>query len=76
MPPKKKSKKSVKEVSTHVHNKVKRKNIATAELQNFVKDDETKPKKKLYPREPSPDPQLVWKGEDEMINLKLACALA
>lgn len=45
--------------------KDKRKNIPTAELQDFVKDDEAKPKKILYPRDPSLDPQLVWKGKDE-----------
>ena len=45
--------------------KDKRKNIPTAELQDFVKDDETRPKKVLYPRDPSLDPQLVWKGKDE-----------
>jgi len=45
--------------------KDKRKNIPTAELQNFVKEDEAKPKKILYPRDPSLDPQLVWKGKDE-----------
>ena len=56
MPPKMKSNKSVKEVSAHVHKKARRKNIPTAELQDFVKDDETKPKKKLYPRDPSLDP--------------------
>ncbi len=55
--PKKKSNKSVKEVSAHVHKKAKRKNIPTAELQDFVKEDETKPKKALYPRDPSLDPQ-------------------
>ncbi len=63
--PKKKNKKSVNEVSAHVHKKAKRKNIPTAELQDFVRDDETKPKKVLYPRDPSLDPQLVWKGKDE-----------
>jgi adenine-specific DNA-methyltransferase len=48
-----------------VRHKDKRKNIPTAELQDFVKDDEAKPKKVLYPRDPSLDPQLVWKGKDE-----------
>ncbi len=57
MPPKKKSKKSVQEVAAHVHKKAKRKNIPTAELQDFVKEDETKPKKVLYSRDPSLDPQ-------------------
>ena len=42
-------------------------NIPTEELRDFVKDDEAKPKPKtiLYPRDPSLDPQLVWKGKDE-----------
>jgi len=50
------------EVTKH---KDKRKNIPTAELQDFVKEDEVKPKKILYPRDSSLDPQLVWKGKDE-----------
>ena len=39
----------------------KRKNIPTRKLQDFVKDDEAKPKSILYPR----DPSLVWKGKDK-----------
>ena len=42
-----------------------RKNIPTEELRDFVADDEAKPPPMLYPRDPSLDPQLVWKGEDE-----------
>jgi adenine-specific DNA-methyltransferase len=42
-----------------------RKNIPTEELRDFVRDDEHKPKTILYPRDPSLDPQLVWKGKDE-----------
>jgi len=42
--------------------KDKRKNIPTAELQNFVKEDEAKPKKILYPRDPSLDPSLSGKA--------------
>ena len=42
-----------------------RKNIPTEELRDFVADDEAKPKTMLYPRDPSLDPQLVWKGKDE-----------
>ncbi len=76
MPPTKKSKKSVKELSSHVHKKAKSKNIPTAELQDFVKEDETRPKKVLYPRDPSFDSQLVWKGKEEMIKFKLLCTLA
>ncbi|MEK7324344.1 MAG: hypothetical protein AAB217_03690, partial [Chloroflexota bacterium] len=45
--------------------KDKRVNIPTEELRDFVADDEKKPKKVLYPRDPSLDPQLVWKGKDE-----------
>lgn len=43
----------------------KRANIPTKELSDFVEDDEKKPKTILYPRDPSLDPQLVWKGKDE-----------
>jgi adenine-specific DNA-methyltransferase len=50
--------------------KDKRKNIPTEELRDFVKEDENKPKDVafpglLYARDPSLDPQLVWKGKDE-----------
>jgi adenine-specific DNA-methyltransferase len=45
--------------------KDKRANIPTEELRDFVADDEKVPKKILYPRDPSLDPQLVWKGKDE-----------
>jgi len=43
----------------------KRANIPTKELSDFVEDDEKKPKTLLYLRDPSLDPQLVWKGKDE-----------
>src|SRR2546425_3342378 len=43
----------------------KRVNIPTHELRDFVKDDEAAPKTLLYPRDPSLDPQVVWKGKDE-----------
>ena len=42
--------------------KDKRTNIPTQELRGFVAEDQTKV---LYPRDPSLDPQLVWKGKDE-----------
>jgi len=48
-----------------VRHKDKRKNIPTEELRDFVADDEPKPEAVLYPRDPSLDPQLVWKGKDE-----------
>ncbi len=40
-------------------------NIPTQELRGFVEKDEVTPGKLLYPRDPSLDPQLVWKGKDE-----------
>ncbi len=45
--------------------KDKRANIPTEELRDFVADDEKAPRNILYPRDPSLDPQLVWKGKDE-----------
>ncbi len=65
---KRKSKKSVKIAS--VKHKDKRKNIPTEELRGFVEEEEKKPKEVVYPgllyaRDPSLDPQLVWKGKDE-----------
>lgn len=49
-----------------------RKNIPTEELRDFVRDEEQKPKTVLYPRDPSLDPQLVWKGKDEQDQQDLA----
>ncbi|HJW75387.1 MAG TPA: site-specific DNA-methyltransferase [Thermoleophilia bacterium] len=43
----------------------KRSNIPTNELRGFVESDEAAPGKMLYPRDPSLDPQLVWRGKDE-----------
>jgi len=48
-----------------IRHKAKRKNIPTEELRDFVAEDENAPQKMLYPRNPSLDPQLVWKGKDE-----------
>src|SRR5208282_575052 len=45
--------------------KDKRANIPTEELRDFVAEEEEHPKVMLYPRDPSLDPQLVWKGKDE-----------
>ena len=39
-------------------------NIPTHELRDFVSADEAAPATLLYPRDPSLDPQLVWKGKD------------
>jgi len=48
-----------------VKHKDKRANIPTEELRDFVVGDESGPATRLYPRDSSLDPQLVWKGKDE-----------
>src|SRR3989442_15308818 len=48
-----------------IKHKDKRANIPTEELRDFVAEEEKAPKTLLYPRDPSLDPQLVWKGKDE-----------
>src|ERR1700704_2777318 len=48
-----------------IRHKDTRVNIPTHELRDFVAADEHAPKTMLYPRDPSLDPQLVWKGKDE-----------
>lgn len=48
-----------------LRHKDRRANIPTEELRDFVAEDEAKPKTILYHRDPSLDPQLVWKGKDE-----------
>ncbi len=59
-----KTRKKKVEVDSLKH-KDKRKNIPTEELRDFVVEDEEGPPVVLYPRDPSLDPQLVWKGKDE-----------
>ncbi len=49
-----------------------RTNIPTQELRDFVAADEDAPATMLYPRDPSLDPQLVWKGKDEQDREDLA----
>jgi len=55
-----------------IRHKDKRANIPTEELRDFVADDEHAPRTMLYPRDPSLDPQLVWKGKDEQDRADLA----
>jgi adenine-specific DNA-methyltransferase len=52
--------------------KDKRSNIPTYELRDFAADQEKAPKDIFYPRDPSLDPQLVWKGKDEQDREDLA----
>src|SRR5256885_14368101 len=60
-----KKKESPTEITSTRHKKDTRVNIPTEELRDFVAEDEKAPKAMLYPRDPSLDPQLVWKGKDE-----------
>ncbi len=50
----------------------KRANIPTEESREFVAADERSPSALLYPRDPSLDPQLVWKGKDNQDRQGLA----
>src|SRR4051794_29645170 len=50
-------------VDAMTHPTDSRSNIPTRELADFAAD--AAPKKVLYPRDPSLDPQLVWKGKEE-----------
>lgn len=52
-------------VETWTHPADTRKNIPTAETQGFMREEEARPKPRLYPRNPDLDPQLVWRGKDE-----------
>ncbi len=63
--PKKTNSNSPTHITAHKHHADKRANIPTEELRDFVADEEKAPKTILYPRDPSLDPQLVWKGKDE-----------
>ena len=68
MAEKKNTRKKVESIS----HKDKRANIPTEELRDFVADEELAPRTMLYPRDPSLDPQLVWKGKDEQDQEDLA----
>src|SRR5680860_1515975 len=60
------------EVESIRHTGETRVNIPTEELRDFVADEEATPMTMLYPRDPSLDPQLVWKGKDEQDRQDLA----
>lgn len=49
-----------------------RKNIPTEVLRDFIAEDEATPSTMLYPRDPSLDPQLAWKGKDDQDRDPLA----
>jgi adenine-specific DNA-methyltransferase len=46
----------------------KRVNIPTADSEELLDEDAARPARLRYPRDPSLDPQLVWKGKDEQDN--------
>ena len=54
-----------KPVEAFIHDN-KRTNLPTADAHDFVPPDMEAPKMLLYPRDPSLDPQLVWKGKDKL----------
>ncbi len=70
----KKSSSSSKSIES-IRHKDKRVNIPTEELRDFVAEEEGAPKPMLYPRDPSLDPQLVWKGKDDQDQEDLAVAV-
>ena len=55
-----------KTVETLKHKESKRRNIPTAEFQSVLKTDQQQPIELRWPRNPDLDPQLVWRGKDEL----------
>jgi adenine-specific DNA-methyltransferase len=49
-----------------IKHREKRANIPTEELRDFYADDLADTEKALYPRDASLDPQLVWRGKDQL----------
>src|SRR5438034_11782789 len=64
MPSRKKSATGPVPVEATIHAD-KRTNLPTADAQEFVTPEVEAVPKLRYPRDPSIDPQLVWKGKDE-----------
>jgi len=58
-------KNKVKDITSIKHLE-KRSNIPTEELRDFYADDLADTEQALYPRDSSLDPQLVWKGKDQL----------
>jgi adenine-specific DNA-methyltransferase len=67
MPPRKKTPKGPVPVEATVHAD-QRANLPTADAQEFVTPEVEAIPKLRYPRDPSLDPQLIWKGKDEQDN--------
>lgn len=65
MPPKKKKATGPTPVEAITHGD-KRANLPTADNQDFVNDEVERKVELRYPRDPSLDPQLVWRGKDAL----------
>ncbi len=65
MPPRKTSPKLPTPVESITHAD-KRANLPTADAQDFVAPEVERPIPLRYPRDPTLDPQLVWRGKDEL----------
>jgi adenine-specific DNA-methyltransferase len=71
MPPRKKMPSGPVPVDAIQHED-KRLNIPTADSEELLDEDAARPTQLRYPRDPSLDPQLVWKGKDEQDGEDLA----
>jgi adenine-specific DNA-methyltransferase len=61
------------QVETLVHPAdIGRKNIPTAENSALMEEEEARAKPKLYPRDPTRDPQLVWRGKEDLDSVALS----
>jgi len=65
MPPRSNKNADPTPVDAITHND-KRANLPTADAEDFVAPEVAKPIPVRYPRDPTLDPQLVWKGKDEL----------
>ncbi|WP_250290925.1 DNA methyltransferase, partial [Frankia sp. CiP1_Cm_nod1] len=57
---------------TSIRHDDKRVNIPTADAHDFIPDEVEQPVTVVYQRDPSLDPQLVWKGKDAQDSVDLA----
>ena len=65
MPPRKKAAAGPTPVDAITHDD-KRVNLPTADAEDFVAPEVAQPIPVRYPRDPTLDPQLVWKGKDAL----------
>jgi adenine-specific DNA-methyltransferase len=65
MPPRKTKTAKPASVEAITHEE-KRANLPTVDAQDFISPEVEKPVQARYPRDPTLDPQLVWKGKDQL----------